>query len=470
MTQGLYIAGEWRDTGERLAVRSPWDQTLLGEVAVATEVDVDEAIAAAHRALASPPPAHIRTSVLRRAATLLAERQEEFARMVSAEAGKPITAARVEVERALGTLGLSADEARSIEGKSIPMDAVASGETMLGFELHSPVGVVAAITPFNFPLNLGLHKLGPALAAGCPVVWKPSEKTPLTAGLLTSVFHSAGLPPGCLSLVTGDPAMIVGRLLEDERVRLVTFTGSDAIGWDIKARSPRKHHILELGSNTAVFVAADADLDRAVADLVPAGFGFAGQACISVQRIYVAQLVVEDFTSRLKEATESVGVGDPADEATVVGPLITEAARDRVLASVREAVTAGARLVTGGDTRDGVLRPTVLADVPAECSAVCDELFGPVVSVNPVADLADAIEQVNASRFGLNVAIYTRDVGSALEFARRAESGAVMVNVSPSYRADHMPYGGVKSSGQGREGVPYAVREMSQGKLVVLGA
>ncbi len=352
---------------------------------------------------------------------------------------------------------------------TIPMDAVPSGEGKLAFEIAEPVGVVAAITPFNFPLNLALHKIGPAVAAGCPVVWKPSEKTPLTAGLIVRAFHDAGLPASLLNMVTGDPAMIVDGLLEDPRVRVVAFTGSSTIGWDIKRRSPMKRHLLELGSNAAVHVAADADLDRAVAEIVPASFGFSWQACISVQRVYVAQEVADDFLTRLKEATLAVVTGDPSDERTVVGPLVTRDARDRVISWVRDAVDAGAGLITGGAVEDGMLRPTVLSDVPPECSVMCEEVFGPVVSVNRITDLASALEQINSSRYGLNTAIFTRDVDAALAFARGVESGAVMVNVSPSYRADHMPYGGVKESGQGREGVPYAVRELTEQKLVILG-
>jgi acyl-CoA reductase-like NAD-dependent aldehyde dehydrogenase len=350
------------------------------------------------------------------------------------------------------------------------MDAVSSGEGMLGFEIRTPVGVVVAITPFNFPLNLGLHKIGPALAAGCPVVWKPSEKTPLSAGALTALFDECGLPAGMLNLVTGDPAMIVAQLLEDERTRLVTFTGSDAIGWDIKARSPRKHHVLELGSSTAVFVAADADLTNAVADLIPSAFAFAGQACISAQRVYVADAVADDFLAALKQAADALVVGDPADDRTDVGPLITTLARDRVREAVRAAVAVGARVICGNVLEDGLLRPTVLADVPAGCSVADDEVFGPVLSVNRVADIEDAISRINDSRYGLNHAIYTENLTDAMQFARRAEAGAVMINKSPSYRADHMPYGGVKASGQGREGVPYAVQEMTERKLVVVNA
>jgi acyl-CoA reductase-like NAD-dependent aldehyde dehydrogenase len=470
MPQDLYIDGIWQPTADRFKVSSPWDHSPLGDVAVATPADVDEAISAAARALLTPPAAHVRSRILRTAAEKLRGRAEAFAQILCAEAGKPITAARAEVGRAVETLDLSADEARRIDGKAIPMDAVSSGEGMLAFEIRMPVGVVVAITPFNFPLNLGIHKLGPALAAGCSVVWKPSEKTPLCAGALTALFDECGLPAGMLNLITGDPAMIVPQLLADDRTRLVTFTGSGAIGWDIKARSPRKHHVLELGANTAVFIAADADIDRAVADLVPSAFTFAGQACISAQRVYVAAEIAERFLAALKLAADALLVGDPADDRTDVGPLITTLARDRVRDAVRDAVDAGAQVICGNRLEGELLRPTVLADVPPGCSVMVDEVFGPVLSVNRVANIEEAIAQINDSRYGLNYAIYTENLAGAMQFARRAEAGAVMINKSPSYRADHMPYGGVKESGQGREGVPEAVREMTEGKLVIINA
>ena len=290
------------------------------------------------------------------------------------------------------------------------------------------------------------------------------------AGLLTQLFHDAALPAGMLNTVTGDPSLIVPTLLDDPDVRVVTFTGSSEVGWGIKARSPRKRHMLELGSNAAVYIAHDADLKRAVAELTPASFGFAGQACISVQRVYVENEVADEFIDMLREATQALNTGDPADEKTVVGPLITRAARDRVVDWVREAVAAGGVLVSGGTTDGGLLQPTIVSDVPVDCSLIREEVFGPVVAVNRVSDLESALDEVNSSKYGLNTSIFTSDVSRALAFARRAESGSVLVNVSPSYRADHMPYGGVKQSGEGKEGVPYAVREFTEFKLVVLGA
>jgi acyl-CoA reductase-like NAD-dependent aldehyde dehydrogenase len=339
---------------------------------------------------------------------------------------------------------------------------------LVAFETPHPRGPLAAITPFNFPLNLVAHKVGPAIAAGCPVVLKPSEKTPLTAGLLVESFHNAGLPHGHLNLVTGDPAQIVDALLDDDRIVVITFTGSAAIGWQLKARSPRKHHVLELGSNTAMVVANDADLDKAVGATVAAAFAFAGQACVSLQRVFVQEDVAHEYVARLAEAAAKIPVGDPDLDTTVVGPLITPAATARLIDWIESAVAAGAQQVCGGTTADGILRPTVLRDVPRTANLMCEEAFGPVVSVNTFSSLDEAVEAVNDSRYGLNAAIFTSNIGQALAFGNSVEAGSVLVNVPASFRADHMPYGGVKDSGQGREGVPYAIRELTEPRLTIL--
>jgi acyl-CoA reductase-like NAD-dependent aldehyde dehydrogenase len=328
--------------------------------------------------------------------------------------------------------------------------------------------VVAAITPFNFPLNLVLHKVAPALAAGCAVVHKPSERTPLTAGLLAETLAEAGLPPGWYNLVTGKPAEIVGTWNDHPDVAVLTFTGSAEVGWQLKSASPRKRHILELGSNTAVVVAADADLARAVDAVVTGGFTFSGQTCISVQRVYVEEPVAEEFTARLAAAVEKLQIGDTRDPNTVVGPVISEQARERLVRWIEEAVDGGARIATGGTLEGACLRPTVLADVPATARVVCEEVFGPVASIRTVKSVSEGIEEVNSARFGLNTSIFTSDLASALQFAREAEAGSVLVNITPSFRADHMPYGGVKDSGQGREGVKYAIAELLDQRLVVL--
>ncbi|MBX6355112.1 MAG: aldehyde dehydrogenase family protein [Micromonosporaceae bacterium] len=465
--QDMFIAGRWVPAASTFEVIDPWNGALVGTVASGTAADATAAVDAA--ASVNVPPPHARAGILRHVAELIEQRSELFAATIRAEAGKPITAARGEVSRGIDTIRLAAEEARHLAGATVPLDGVAAGEGLLAFEIPVPLGIVAAITPFNFPLNLVAHKLGPAIAAGCPVVLKPSEKTPLTAGLLVAAFAEAGLPAGMLNLVTGDPNVIVPTWLADERIAVVTFTGSAELGWKLKSESPRKRHILELGSNTAMVVAADADLDAAAAAAVSASFTFSGQACNSLQRVYVADAVADSFLHKLVAKAEALPVGDPDDEATVVGPLITAAATRRVLSLVKAAVAEGATLCTGGELKNGVLAPTVLSDAPPTSAVLCEEAFGPIVTVNRVSDLTDAIKDVNASRFGLNTAVFTQDLATALRFAVEAEAGSVLVNVAPNFRADNMPYGGVKDSGQGKEGVPYAVRELTQYKLVVMG-
>jgi acyl-CoA reductase-like NAD-dependent aldehyde dehydrogenase len=464
--QDLFIAGNWVSTPTSFGVTNPWDGSTVATIASGSTADAIAAVDAA--SAVTVPPAHRRAALLRRTADLVEERAQQFARTIQSEAGKPITAARSEVARAIDTLRLSSEEARRLSGSTVPLDAVASGEGMLAFEMPVPVGTVAAITPFNFPLNLVAHKLGPAIAAGCPVVLKPSEKTPLTAGMLVRCFAEAGLPAGMLNLVTGDPATIVPTWLEDDRVAVITFTGSAEVGWDLKARSPRKRHVLELGSNTAMVVAGDADIPAAVQAAVTASFTYSGQACISLQRVYVHDSVADTFIDQLTEAASALPVGDPADERTVVGPLIAQAATERVLSYVRAGLDEGATLRCGGEVNDGVLQPTVLTDASPTSAVLCEEVFGPVVTVNRVSDLSEALKEVNASRFGLNTAVFTADLATALRFADNAEAGSVLVNVMPSFRADNMPYGGVKDSGQGREGVPYAVNELTDHRLVVI--
>ncbi|MET8352519.1 aldehyde dehydrogenase family protein [Micromonospora sp. NPDC005206] len=464
--QDMFIAGQWVPAASTFEVIDPWDGALVATIASGAAADATAAVDAAASAIVPPP--HARATVLRKVADLIEQRSELFAATIRAEAGKPITAARGEVSRGIDTIRLASDEARHLAGATVPLDAVAAGEGLLAFEIPAPVGIVAAITPFNFPLNLVAHKLGPAIAAGCPVVLKPSEKTPLTAGLLVAAFADAGLPAGMLNLVTGDPNVIVSTWLADERTAVVTFTGSAELGWRLKSESARKRHVLELGSNTAMVVAADADLDAAAAAAASASFTFSGQACISLQRVYVADTVADTFVDKLVEKAEALPVGDPDDEATVVGPLITTAATDRVLSWVKAAVAEGATLCTGGDLKNGVVAPTVLLDASPTSAVLCEEAFGPIVTVNRVSDLTEAIKDVNASRFGLNTAVFTQDLSTALRIAAEAEAGAVLVNVAPNFRADNMPYGGVKDSGQGKEGVPYAVRELTEYKLVVM--
>ena len=462
----LPIGGAWVETGRWLEVRSPYDGALVGRVAQAGAADARHAIDAAEAALAEPLPAHRRAEILVRVAGFLGRRHDEVARTICAEAGKPMKAARVEARRAMSTYTFAAVEARKLAGEMVPMDGSQAGEGKLAFTLRCPVGIVGAITPFNFPLNLVAHKIAPALAAGCPVVLKPASQTPLSALLLAELEHEAGLPPGWLNVVVGPASEIGDVLVEDERVKLITFTGSGDVGWGLRERAPRKRVTLELGNATPVVVAADADVDAAAASLAANAFSYAGQSCISVQRIYVERAAYDDFVARFVPEVEDLHVGDPADEDTDVGPVIDDGARERILAWVR--ASAG-EILTGGDAgEDGLIRPTVIASPRPEDAVECEEVFGPVVTVTPVASLDEALSRANATRFGLQAGIFTASLATALRGARELEFGGVTVNEAPTFRADQMPYGGVKASGNTREGPAYALRELTEERLVVI--
>ena len=466
--RNLLIGGEWVETGDWLEVRSPYSGEIVGRVAKAGADETKRAIDAAEQAMREPLPAHKRAEILVRVAMGLGRRHDEVARQISDEAGKPMKAARVEAKRAMSTYTFAAVEARKLAGEMVPMDAAQAGEGKLAFTLLRPIGVVAAISPFNFPLNLVAHKLAPALAAGCAVVLKPASQTPLSALLLAELEEEAGLPPGWINVVAGSASEIGDVLIEDDRVKAITFTGSGAVGWGLKERAPKKKVNLELGNATPVIVTADADLDAAAASMAANGFSFAGQSCISVQRIYVERPAYDEFVQLFVSRVEALAIGDPADEETDVGPVIDEDAKERILAWIEEARTAGAEVLTGGEERDGLLRPTVIANAGPELKVSCEEVFGPVVSVNAVDSLDEAIELANGTRYGLQAGIFTGALDAALRAARELDFGGVTVNEAPTFRTDQMPYGGVKDSGNTREGPAYAVRELTEERLVVL--
>ena len=464
----LFIGGDWIETGDWLEVRSPYDGSLVGRVAKGGAADARSAVDAAERAMAEPLPAHERAAILDRTARLIEERGDEIARTVSAEAGKPMKAARIEVSRAQSTFTMAAVEARKLAGDVVPMDASPAGAGKIALTLRVPIGVVGAISPFNFPFNLVAHKLAPALAAGCAVVLKPASQTPVSALLVAELEAEAGLPAGWLNVVCGPAGEIGDVLVEDERVALITFTGSAGVGWKLRERAPRKRVNLELGNATPVIVAADADLDDVAARLAANAFSFAGQSCISVQRIYVERSAYEAFLERFVPRVEALVVGDPADDTTDVGPVISTGERDRVLEWIDEARARGARVLTGGELDGELLRPTVVADAPADSKVACEEVFGPLCTVSAYDSLDEAIALANGTRYGLQAGIFTSDVRAALRAARDLEFGGVTVNEAPTFRADQMPYGGVKDSGNTREGPAYAIREMTEERLVVL--
>jgi acyl-CoA reductase-like NAD-dependent aldehyde dehydrogenase len=461
----LLIDGRQVETGTWTDVRSPFSGDLVGRIAAGGTAEAQRALDAAERALLSPLPAHQRAAILDRTAKLLEERHDEAARIISSEAGKPMKAARVEAQRAVSTFTFAAVEARKLAGEVVPMDASPAGAGKLALTLRLPIGIVGAISPFNFPLNLVAHKVAPALAAGCPVVLKPASATPLSALFLASLEEEAGLPPGWLNVVAGSSSEIGNVLLEDDRVKLITFTGSGEVGWGIAERAHRKRVKLELGNATPAIVCADAP-EGAAAKLAANAFSFAGQSCISVQRIFVLDEAWDSFVAEFVPKVEALVVGDPADESTDVGPLISEHDRDRVLEWVRE---SKGEVMTGGETiGDGLVKPTVIANPAPTDKVQCEEVFGPVVTLTRTASLDDAIDWANGTRYGLQAAIFSSDIRTCLDAAQRLEFGGVTVNEAPTFRADQMPYGGVKASGNTREGPAFAVREMTEERLVVV--
>ena len=461
----LLVGGEWIETGDWVEVRSPYSGNVVGLVAKAGASETKRAIDAAESAMREPLPAHKRAEILVKVAGGLGRRHDEVARLISDEAGKPMKAARVEAKRAMSTFTFAAVEARKLAGEMVPMDASQAGEGKLAFTLRVPRGVVGAITPFNFPCNLVAHKLAPALAAGCAVVLKPASATPLSALLLAELMEDAGLPPGWLNVVAGSSSEIGDVLIDDERVAALTFTGSGDVGWKLKERAPRKHVGLELGNATPVIVCGDAPPDTS-AKLAPNAFSFAGQSCISVQRIYVLDDAWDGFVSDFVPRVEALKLGDPADEETDVGPVIDDDARERILAWIGE---SDGELLAGGDTTDdGLIRPTVIANPSREAKVSCEEVFGPVVTLTRTSSLEEAIELANSTRYGLQAGIFTGNLHAALEAAQKLEFGGVTVNEAPTFRADQMPYGGVKASGNTREGPAYAVHELTEVRLVVI--
>jgi acyl-CoA reductase-like NAD-dependent aldehyde dehydrogenase len=469
--RALPLAGERFTGSESTVVTSPYDGHEVGRVPACSAADVDRAVAVAKAALAGGPlPRWKRAEVLDNAARLLTERRDEFAAIIAEEAAKPIKTARVEAERAVGTFQFAAAEARTLAGEVVALDAIATGEGKLGFTLRVPIGVVGAISPFNFPLNLVAHKLAPAIAAGCPVVLKPASQTPFSGIRLAELLiDDCGLPAEWLHVVTGGGSTVGNAIVDHDDVALITFTGSPPVGWGIRARAPRKKVGLELGNNAPVIIEADSDWQAAVAKIRVAGFSHAGQSCISTQRIYVHDEIADEFVAALVKEVSALVVGDPMDEQTDVSALISPGERDRVKEWVDEAVAGGASVAYGGDVdADGMLVPTVLTGVSPDMKVCSEEVFGPVVAVATYGDLDEALRLANDTRYGLQAAIFTHNVADAMKAFRVLDFGGVLVNEVPTWRADQQPYGGVRDSGNTREGPAYSVREMTELRMVVL--
>ena len=467
----IRLAGEQFTSADSTEVRAPYDNALIGRVPICTAEDVDRAVVMSTAALrAGPMPQWQRAKILDLAAVRLTARRDEFAEIICREAAKPIRTARVEAERAVGTFQFAAAEARTLSGEMVALDAIPSGEGKLGFTLRLPIGVVGAISPFNFPLNLVVHKLAPAIAAGCPVVLKPASQTPFSSIVLAEMLiDECGLPPEYLHIVTGGGSTVGNAIVDHPGIALITFTGSPPVGWGIRARAPRKRVGLELGNNAPVIIEPDGDWQVAAEKIKTAGFSHAGQSCISTQRIFVHRSIADGFTDLLAEKVATIVVGDPLHEATDVSALISRSERDRVKGWIDEAIDAGARVVSGGTIGDdGVLRPTILAGVSHDMKVCAEEVFGPVVTISAYDDLDDAIRMANDSDYGLQAAIFTRDIAKGLKAVRALDYGGVLVNEVPTWRADQQPYGGVRDSGNTREGPAYSVKEMTEVRMVVI--
>ncbi|HZA57667.1 MAG TPA: aldehyde dehydrogenase family protein [Solirubrobacterales bacterium] len=467
----LLVAGERLETGDWDEVKSPYDGTIVGRVPRADAAIVTRAVDAAQAAFeAGGFPQHARAEVLDRAAHIVAEREDDLTATIAAEAGKPVKTARVEAQRCVGTLTFAAVEARKLTGEMIPMEAGPAGEGKLGFALRLPVGVVGAISPFNFPLNLVAHKLGPSIAAGNATVLKPAGQTPISAIKLAEILYEAGLPENWLHVICGSGSEVGNEIVEDERIGAITFTGSAPVGWQIRSKAARKKVNLELGSTAPLIVNDDGDWEAAADKAQIHAFSHAGQSCISVQRILVHEAIADDFTTRFISNVEGLVTGDPMDERTDVGPLISPDDRDRVKSWVDEAVSAEGELLTGGEIVDDgrCLAPTVIKEPLRDQKVWCEEIFGPVATIHTFSSFAEGLELGNDARFGLQAGVFTRDIGRGLQAGETLEFGGVLINEVPTFRTDQMPYGGVKDSGNTREGPAYAVRELTEERLVTL--
>lgn len=470
MEHKLFIDGQWVSGGPLMNVTNKYTGEVIGALPTARREDVDAALAAAERAapMMADLPAHKRADILSRAAALIRERREDLARTIAAEAGKALKYARAEADRAFHTFTIASEEAKRLHGETIPLDAVPAGEGYFGFWVRRPVGVIAAISPFNFPLNLVAHKVAPALAAGNTLVLKPASTTPLTAVKLCEILQEAGLPAGALNLVVGPGGAVGEWLVTDKRVAKITFTGSPPVGEHILSVAGIKKVTLELGNTSPVIVAPDADLELVAQRCAVGAYYNSGQVCISVQRIYSQKQVYEPFTEKFVEASEAMVVGDPLDERVDVGPMIDAREVERIEGWVNEAQTGGAKVLTGGKREGPVYYPTVLTDVTPEMKVVAEEAFAPIASVIQCDDFEESLKQANDTRFGLQVGVFTRDINRVFQAVKRLNFGGVMINDTPAFRADHMPYGGNRQSGLGREGVRFAMEDMTNIQLVAI--
>lgn len=466
--QQLFINGKWEESTGYEELRSPYNQEIIALIPLATKEQVDYAIASAQQATKSMRDltAFERAEILEKVSDLFTEKLEECALILAAENAKPLKAAKAEIIRTAETYKFAAEEAKRLHGETVPLDAARSGKGRFGYTKREPLGVIGAITPFNFPFNLVAHKLGPAFAAGNTVVLKPASQTPLSAIMTAKLFEEAGLPEGALNVVTGKGSIIGDLLVQDSRVKMITFTGSVPVGTQIKEKAGLKRVTLELGSNAAVIIDSADDLDAVAARCAEGAFNFAGQVCISVQRIYVKEELFEEFIEKMKHYTSRLVIGDPKLDDTDVSALIHPKETVRIENWVEEAKASGANIVLGGNREGTVFQPTIVVNTAEDLSISCNEVFGPVVSVNAYKTWDEAIKLVNTSEYGLQAGVYTTNIQKAFDAADRLEVGGVIINDIPSFRVDNMPYGGVKNSGVGKEGIKYSTEEMTELKFV----
>lgn len=465
----LFIGGKWVEAKKYNPIYCPFSEKLIGTVPIADEEEIDLAIETAYKArqVMAKMPLFQRAEILEKVASLLEFRMEEAAEIIAKEAAKPIRTAREEVKRTVQTYKFAAEEAKQIHGETLPLDAAPGGVNRIAFTVREPIGVIGAITPFNFPMNLVAHKVGPAIASGNTIVLKPATQTPLSSYFIAELFKEAGLPDGCLNVVTGSGRVVGDKLVTDDRIKQITFTGSPAVGIGIKNKAGLKRVTLELGSNAALIIDEDVDIDKIIERCIVGAFSNQGQVCISLQRIYVHEKLFSPFLEKFTAAAKALKVGDPLNEETNVSALISKDDVERTLAWIHEAKKAGAKVITGGYAEGNVLMPTILSDVKDSLKVSCQEVFAPIVVINSIKSVDEAINRVNESRYGLQAGIYTNDIFTALRATEELHVGGVMINDIPTFRVDHMPYGGVKESGTGREGIKYAMEEMTEMKLVV---
>ncbi|MFT9818180.1 aldehyde dehydrogenase family protein [Lysinibacillus sp. NPDC056185] len=470
MRKNLFINGDWVEAAEYTELCSPYSSEVIAEIPKANVEEVEAALVAADaaRKTMANMPLYKRAIILEKLASLLEARAEEAAELIALEAAKPISTAKAEVQRTIQTYKFAAEEAKRIHGETIPVDAAPGGDGRIAYTVREPLGIVAAITPFNFPMNLVAHKVGPAIASGNTVVLKPASQTPLTSYFIGELLVEAGLPKGALNIVTGAGSLIGNKLVTDNRVKKISFTGSPAVGIGIRNQAGLKKVTLELGSNAAVIIDENVNIDKLIPRVVSGAFAFQGQVCISVQRIYVHEEMYDLFVDKFVAATKELKLGDPLDPTTDVSALISPQDVKRTLSWIEEAKGQGAIIATGGESEGNILQPTVLLNVKPEQKVSCQEVFAPIVSIMKFTSIQEAFDQVNDSKYGLQAGIYTDNIHVALQATQKLHVGGVIINDIPTFRLDHLPYGGVKESGMGREGLKYAIEEMTEMKLVVI--